>query len=204
MLQLPSFNRIRNSQELDVFAATYTRCSGFNVNRNYYEENQVFAIRWQGQMVGGFVLGSGERLRTLEVFAGKAQRDTLYDHVQQSHAHTEMCCFWMDPAFHKKTWLNFFVWLCVAYALRVFGTPQLIFGTNSARLAALYGAASKCELLHEDFINQKQTFIFTGPRKDCLLGVAQILWYKIKRLGKIANHSKKRSDATMNMAGVAI
>lgn len=77
----------------------------------------------------------------------------------------------MDPSSHKKAWLNFFVWLCVAYALQVYGTKQLIFGTSSARLAALYSAAPKCRLLHTDYVNQKQTYIFTGPRKDCLAGV---------------------------------
>jgi hypothetical protein len=183
---IPTFRKITNPTELGVFAATYTDCSGFTVNRDYYESNQVFAVFWQGSMVGGFVLGAGERLRTLEVFAGQESRDDLYRHVKQARPHTEMCCFWMDPTFHKKTWLNFFVWLCVGYALRVFGTPQLIFGTNSARLAALYSATPKCHLLHADYINQKRTFIFTGPRRDCLVGVAQILKYKIKRLGKVA------------------
>ena len=106
----------------------------------------------------------------------------------------------MDPAFHKKTWLNFFVWLCVAYALQAYGTPQLIFGTNSARLAALYSATPKCRLLHADYVNHKQTFIFTGPRKDCLLGVAQILLYKIKRLWKIAGRTSKSSAPAFQMA----
>ncbi|MCC6280720.1 MAG: hypothetical protein IT262_08975 [Saprospiraceae bacterium] len=97
----------------------------------------------------------------------------------------------MDPNIHQKTWLNFYIWLCVAYALRVFGTKQLIFGTNSARLAALYSSASKYQLLHTDCVNQKQTFIFTCPRKDCLLGVAEILYYKMKRLGKIKGRAIK-------------
>lgn len=191
MLHFPSFRKINTAGDLDLFATAYFQCSGFNVHRDYYESNQIFGVWWQGRLIGGFVLGAGERLRTLEVFAGNQQRDALYRHVQQSEQHTEMCCFWMDPTFHKKTWLNFFVWLCVAYALQAYGTPQLIFGTNSARLAALYGATPKCRLLHSDFVNQKQTFIFTGPRKDCLLGVAQILYYKIKRLGKMGNRACK-------------
>jgi hypothetical protein len=186
MLHFPSFRRIQNAHETDIFANTYTQCSGFNVPRSYYESNQVFGIYWKGCMIGGFVLGSGTTLRTLEVFAGDGHRAALYQHVQKSEAHTEMCCFWIDPVCRKKTGLNFFVWLCVAYALRTYGTSRLIFGTNSIRLAALYGAASKSELLHRDVLNQKQTFIFSGPRKYCLLGVAQILWYKAKRAIKIA------------------
>ncbi len=191
MFYFPIFRKINTPQELDVFAETYTRCSGFNVPHDYYESNQVFGIWWQSRMVGGFVLGAGDRLRTLEVFAGPESRTALYEHVQQAMLHTEMCCFWMTPAFHKKIWLNFFIWFCVAYALRVYGAPQLIFGTNSARLAALYSAAAKCQLLHADEINAKQTFIFTGPRRDCLLGVAQILGYKIRRMIRMSGTNKK-------------
>lgn len=49
MSYLPSFRRIQNSRELDAFAATYMRCSGFNVPRDYYEANQVFGIYWKGR-----------------------------------------------------------------------------------------------------------------------------------------------------------
>ncbi|AEE50419.1 hypothetical protein [Haliscomenobacter hydrossis] len=118
MLLLPKFNKINTTQALDVFADTYTQCSGFKVNRDYYENNQVFGIYWQSRMIGGFVLGTGETLRTLEVFVGSEHRGGLYTHVKSSVPHTEMCCFWMDPSTRKKTWLNFFVWFCVAYALR--------------------------------------------------------------------------------------
>ena len=193
MLHFPKFTRIHNSSEIDDFATHYFQCSGFKVNRDYFETNQVFAIYYQGNMVGGFVLGAGTTLRTLEVFAGDAHRDALYQQVQNAAAHTEMCCFWMTPDIRKKTRLNFFVWLCVAYALWAYGTPQLIFGTNSVRLAALYSATPKCRLLHGDYLNHKQTFIFTGPRKDCLIGVAQILYYKMKRLAKIAGKRNKPS-----------
>lgn len=193
MLHFPKFTQIHNSAEIDVFANSYFQCSGFNVNRDYYETNQVFAIYYQGNMVGGFVLGAGKTLRTLEVFAGNEHRDNLYLQVQEAQTHTEMCCFWMASDIRKKTRLNFFVWLCVAYALWACGTPQLIFGTNSVRLAALYSATPKCRLLHSDFLNQKHTFIFTGPRKDCLIGVAQIMYYKMKRLAKIAGKRNKHS-----------
>lgn len=201
MLPFPTFSRISTCQELDAFAIIYTKCSGFNVPRDYYESNQVFGIYYKNSMIAGFVLGKGETMRTLEVFVGDEYRESLYQQVQASEAHTEMCCFWIDPAFRKKTALNFFVWGCVAYALQVHGTSRLIFGTNSVRLAALYSSASKSQLLHRDFLNQKQTFVFAGPRKHCLLGVAQILHYKIKRLLKIARKGNKpalRCSANVN------
>lgn len=187
MALLPKFKKINNTQELDVFASTYTECSGFSVNRDYYENNQVFAIYWHNRMVAGFVLGQGKTLRTLEVFVGIESRPVLYQRVEETAlAHTEMCCFWIVPDLRKKTMLNFYVWYCVAFALHVYGSKQLIFGTNSVRLAALYSTAAQAGLIHSDFLNQKQTFVFSGPRKYCLLGVAQILWYKFKRIMKIA------------------
>jgi len=194
MLHFPKLKCLQNKHELNVFANHYFQCSSFNVDRTYYESNQVFGIYYKGQMIGGFVLGTGEILRTLEVFVGDEYRGSLYQQVQQSVPHTEMCCFWIAPIYRKQTLLNFFVWFCVAYALRVYGTSQLIFGTNSIRLAALYSAASKSTLLHRDFLNQKQTFVFVGSRKHCLLGVAQILHYKIKRLIKIAKNNSQSSS----------
>lgn len=200
MLHFPAFKQVQNSNEIDVFASHYFQCSGFNVNRDYYVNNQMFAIYYQGNMVGGFVLGTGDTLRTLEVFAGNDHRENLYQQVRASKPHTEMCCFWMAPDIRKKTLINFFVWLCVAYALWVYGTPQLIFGTNSVRLAALYSATPKSILLHSDYLNQKHTFIYTGPRKHCLIGVAQIMYYKMKRLAKIAGkRSKPVSDYSANI-----
>jgi hypothetical protein len=186
MLHVPNFKKINTSNELDIFATNYTACSGFVVNRDYYTSNQVFGIWWKGAMVGGFVLGTGAQLRTLEVFASDANRPALYDHVRASVAHTEMCCFWMAASIRKKTWLNLLVWIYVAYALQYFGTKQLIFGTNSARLAALYSAAEHSRLLHSDVVKHKHTFIFTGPRSCCVLGVVQIMVYKIRRLWRLS------------------
>lgn len=201
MLHLPSFRRLSQAHELDTFADTYRQCSGFQVPREYYEANQVFGVYWKGVMIGGFVLGTGSTLRTLEVFSAIENRHALYEHVQQSGMpHTEMCCFWIHPSCRNKTCLNFFVWVCVAYALRVYGTTQLIFGTNSARLAALYSAAPKSSLLHTDRLNQKQTFIFTGPRKHCLSGVGQILCYKTKRLLAIRANVNSRLSVSIACA----
>lgn len=197
MFHLPKFKRLRTSGEMEAFSRTYFQCSGFDVSLAYFMANQVFSIFWKGKMVGGFVLGTGEKLRTLEVFAGNDHRPALYQQVAQAEAHTEICCFWMDPATRRKTWLNFFVWCCVAYSLRAFGTDQLIFGTCSAHLARLYSATPKCRLLHSDCINQKPTFIYAGPRRDCLLGVGQILCYKLKRLAKLGENSGRQRGISL-------
>jgi len=197
MFHLPSFRRITQPQDVDQSAAAYLHCSGFKVPQAYYASNQVFAVYWKGAMIGGFVLGTGAKLRTLEVFANDECRETLYQNLQKTALkHTEMCCFWIDSRLRNKTSLNFFVWLCVAYALRVYGSEQLIFGTNSGRLATLYSAAPKSALLHTDLINHKQTYIFSGPRKNCLSGVTHILGYKIKRLLALRANAKTQTTVS--------
>lgn len=197
-MNFPVLKKITTPEAIDTFAEQYFQCSGFNVPRDYYESNQMFGVYRQERLIGGFVLGSGNRLRTLEVFAGEAHRPELYQKVQECGPHSEMCCFWIAPDCRKKMWLNFFVWFCVGYALRVYGAPQLVFGTNSIRLATLYNCASKSTLLHTDYLNRKQTFIFHGPRKYCLLGVAEILTYKAKRISKIAG-TRPRAIAGMTV-----
>lgn len=181
MLPFPSFSTLTDLRDIETFSREYARCSGFVVPRDYYETNRVFAIRRNGRMLGGFVLGCGAVLRTLEVFAGNESRQHLYEQVGQKNSPTEMCCFWIDPIYRKQFWLNLYVWVCVAYALQVYGRKRLIFGTNSARLAALYNSSRKSQLIHSDCIREKQTFIFTGRRSDYLIGIANILGYKISR-----------------------
>ena len=190
MMYLPLFNKMNNVSEFELFAQKYQECSGFNVDMDYFTSNQVFGIYHKKQLIGGFVLGQGAALRTVEVFAGEESRAALYQQIQAAGVPTEMCCFWMDAAYRKHTVLNFFIWGCVAYALQVYGTPLLVFGTCSARLARLYSSASESMVIHTDFIHQKQTFVFMGPRKYCLLGVWQILSYKTKRLLNMAFGSK--------------
>lgn len=185
MLPFPSFSTLTDLRDIETFSREYARCSGFVVPRDYYETNRIFAIWRNGRMIGGFVLGCGATLRTLEVFAGNESRQHLYEQFGQPNNPTEMCCFWIAPMCRKKVWLNFFVWACVAYALQVYGRQRLIFGTNSARLAALYNSSRKSQLIHSDRIREKQTFIFTGRRSDCLIGVINILGYKISRLLQI-------------------
>lgn len=194
MLPFLSFSTLTDPQDIDTFSREYARCSGFVVQRDYYEINQVFAVSRKGRMIGGFVLGSGAVLRTLEVFAGNESRQRLYGQVGQPGNPTEMCCFWIDPVCRKKFWLNLYVWLCVAFALQVFGRQRLIFGTNSARLAALYNASRKSELIHSDCVREKQTFIFTGRRSDCLIGIINILVYKISRLLNIKRRVRNNQN----------
>ena len=184
-MNLPSFKKINQAAGIDAFTQHYFECSGFQVNREYFESNQVFGIYVKGSLIGGFVLGTGTTLRTLEVFASETHRSELYNTVQYPESPTEMCCFWSAPAFRQVTWLNFYTWVCVAYAMQFHSTSQLIYGTCSARLAALYSNASQSRVLHTDNVNGRRTFIFIGPRKYCLLGVAEILLYKAKRLLKI-------------------
>lgn len=185
MLHLPKFRKLSTIQELEFYAETYEQCSGLPVPMTYLEANQVFGIYLQGKMVGGFILGSGEQLRTIEFFAAPEIHEQLYTRMETPDSYTEICCFWIDRTYRRKTSINYFIWVSMAYALKKYGSKNIIFGTCSPRLAALYSATPRSVFLHSDFIKNKQTFIFIAKKKGCIGGILQIVYHKLKRLLQI-------------------
>ena len=136
-------------------------------------------------MVGGFILGKGKILRTLEVFAQGISRSNLYNNIGEVENHTEITCFWISPQFRRNNLLNNFVWLSLAFLLKCFANEKILFGTCSASLAKLYGITPKSKLIHKDVINGKRTFIFQSERRTSLQGFWEILRYKWARQARI-------------------
>ncbi len=185
MLHFPKFRKLSTTQALDFYANTYEKCSGLPVPMAYLESNHVFGIYLGNKMIGGFILGSGEQLRTIEFFAAPEVHEKLYAQMEAPNSYTEICCFWIDRAYRRKTSINYFTWVSMAYALKKYGTEHIIFGTCSRRLAALYSATPRSVFLHSDFIKNKQTFIFVARKKGCVSGILQIVYHKLKRLFQI-------------------
>lgn len=198
MLHFPKFRKLSTGQELNFYAETYEQCSGLPVPSSYLEANHIFGIYIQNRMIGGFILGSGNQLRTIEFFAAKEAHESLYNQMEVLNSYTEICCFWIDRAFRSKTIINYFIWLSMAYALKKYGTENIIFGICSRRLAALYSATPCSVFLHSDFIKNKQTFIYVARKKGCIGGIAQIVWYKLKRLLRIVK--KRHSPVVFSKA----
>lgn len=182
MLNFPKFRKLSTAQALDFYANTYEKCSGLPVPMAYLESNHVFGIYLDNKMIGGFILGSGEQLRTIEFFAAPEVHEKLYTQMEAPNSYTEICCFWIDRAYRRKTSINYFIWVSMAYALKKYGTEHIVFGTCSRRLAALYSATPRSIFLHSDFIKNKQTFIYVARKKGCVGGILQIVYHKLKRL----------------------
>ena len=190
MLRIPQLKRLQSQNDLHQYAATYFDCSGLPVPMEYISSpgNRVYGVFLKRKMIGGFILGQGTSMRTLEVFAQPEARLNLYQSIAPVSDFTEITCFWIDPAFRKNTALNTYVWLALAFCMRRFGTPKILFGTCSSSLARLYGVTPKSELIHRDRINRKRTYIFQSERSVSLLGFMEILRFKLGRTARIHKH----------------
>ncbi len=198
MKSFPKFKKLQNDKDLDYFAVTYEKCSGLAVPASYLKNNKVYGIYIKSKMIGGFILCSGEDLRTIEFFAAKDKHESLFQKMSPKNTYTEICCFWIDRAFRKKTGINYFIWVSMAYALKRYGTENIIFGTNSRRLAALYSTTPRSIFLHSDLIKNKKTFIFTARKRGCVRGILQIVYHKFLRFLKLEAKRKLPSFMTLN------
>ncbi len=186
-IRIPALKKLTNPAELSQYGATYFQCSGLPIPPAYLQStsNRVYGIYYNRQMIGGFILGKGATLRTLEVFAQPDARQRLYQELGVTSECTEITCFWIAPQFRRNTMLNTFVWLCLGFTLSRFGAPNVIFGTCSASLAKLYSTTPKAILIHQDRMNGKNTFIFRGDRQVSVRAFADILRHKWARLIQI-------------------
>jgi hypothetical protein len=194
MLHIPQIKRLQSQNDLQHYADTYFDCSGLPVPTEYISSpgNRVCGVLIKKRMIGGFILGQGTSMRTLEVFAQTEARLKLYQSIGPVSDFTEITCFWMDPAYRKNTALNTFTWLALAFCLRRFGTPKILFGTCSSSLARLYGVTPKSELIHRDRINGKRTYIFQSERSVSVQGFLEILRFKLSRTVRIRKQKQAR------------
>lgn len=194
MLRIPKLKRLQNQTDLHQYATTYFQSSGLPVPIEYLSstDNLVYGVFLKGEMIGGFILGKGNVMRTLEVFAQPEARLKLYHSIGPVSDFTEITCFWIAAAHRSNTALNTYVWLALAFSLRRFGTPKILFGTCSSSLARLYGVTPKSELIHRDRMNGKRTYIFRSERSVSLQGFMEILRFKLSRTARIRRHRQTR------------
>ncbi len=199
MINIPYFKRLAKKTQLDQYGKAYFKCSGLPVPNEYLHNpaNRVYAVYFRRQMIGGFILGKGQALRTLEVFAQTDARTGLYNSIGNVESFTEITCFWIGSQFRRNTSLNTFIWLSLAFLLRRFANEKILFGTCSTSLARLYGITPKSKLIHRDEVNGKRTFIFQSERRVSLQGFLEILRYKWARQARIR---RKRLPAVLRRA----
>jgi len=199
MYNIPQIKRLQSQNDLQQYASIYCECSGLPVPMEYLSSasNRVYGVFLKKKMIGGFILGRGSSMRTLEVFAQPEARLKLYQSIGPVTDFTEITCFWIAADLRKNTALNTFVWLALAFCLRRFGTPRILFGTCSSSLARLYGVTPKSVLIHRDRMNGKRTYIFQSERSVSLQGFMEILRFKLSRTARI---SKNRQSSPIRKA----
>lgn len=192
MYFFPTLKQITDKNQLSQYSEMYLNSSGLPIPEEYLNNslNRVFAIFWRGSLIAGFILGGDIKFRTIQFFAKEQKQDKVKTQLGDLNKYTEICCFWIHRSYRTNTFLNIFVWLSMTYALRVYGTQFLLFGTCSRSLARLYGQTSKSIQIHRDRINNKATFIFMAHRSTCVTGMLEIISHKMKRTMKTIDTPK--------------
>jgi hypothetical protein len=180
---IPTLRQITHKDQLSAYSDKYFKCSGLPIPEEYLMNpvNRVYAIFWKGNLIGGFILGRDTKFRTIQFFANEHKQESVISQLGDLTDFTEICCFWIQRKYRTNTFLNIFVWLSMTYALRMYGTQYLLFGTCSRSLARLYGQTSKSIQIHRDRVNNKTTFIFKAHRSTCVTGMMEIISHKLKR-----------------------
>ncbi len=168
-----------SSKNLSNFQSRYQDLSGLSIPPEFMSRQAVYGFFRGKEMIGGFILGRGQSLRTIEVFASPASMDQLYQFLEQQGRLLEICCFWIERAYRKNPWINAWCWFRMAIKVGLERSANsLVFGTNSIGLAKMYGYPVNSLLLHHDLIGGRDTFIFYAKRKHFLAGVLDIILAK--------------------------
>jgi hypothetical protein len=180
MFTLPSFNILRSTQSRNQYAERYEKSSGLPIPQDYLHDpaNRVFGVVRDRELVGGFILGEGVALRTVKVFAAKADQTAINNLAGSAGERTEITCFWIGATVRKEVLLNRFIWLSMAYALTRYAKQTIIFGTCSRGLARLYATSQRVSLLNRDRVNGKPAFIFQAEKREAIAGFCNILTFK--------------------------
>ncbi|MFK8161266.1 MAG: hypothetical protein AB8H12_02280 [Lewinella sp.] len=180
MFPLPSFNILRSTQSRNDYAELYEQSSGLPIPQDYLHDpaNRVFGIVRDRVLVGGFILGEGEALRTVKVFASPADQVNIDGMAGDVGERTEITCFWISAAVRREVTLNRFIWISMIYALTRYSKRTIVFGTCSKGLARLYATSQRAELVSRDRIDRKSTFIFRAEKRDAIAGFCNILAFK--------------------------
>lgn len=182
MKKLPKLIRVQTEQELNDYAQAYEQASGLPVPLDYLRANKTFAVKWNGQMIGGFILGMGPSFRTLDFFVQKHNQAALLQQMRNPKNFTEITCFWLSKNHRSNSLINLLTWAKLAFAIKKHSNKYLLYGTNSKGLARLYNTSRESFLIHQDQCQQKQTFVFMARTQYCIKGILEIMWFKLRRI----------------------
>jgi|GEM_PF-2850100 len=78
------FKKLDTITELELFLKINEKNSGLAASLDYLKSSKVFTLFSSGRMIGGFVLGEGSNLRTVEFGAQEGEQNGLYSRLVQS------------------------------------------------------------------------------------------------------------------------
>ena len=165
-------------EEYQIFRTKYEKISGLQLPMEYLENSEVYVFKRKSLIIGGFILGKKNPLRTVEVFISENNQTEL-SHYFSSNQYCEVCCFWIDRKLRKNAYYNAKFWVTMANTVKKQEKEFILFGTNSRGLAKMYGYPKNSLLFHKDEINDKDTFVFLARRKDFAGGVWEIVKSKL-------------------------
>ena len=179
--------KITDEHLLRDFRAKYISVSGLNVTEEFLKERTVYAaFNLKNRMCGGFVLGNTQPYRTIEVFAGEANKKKLYEFVEGT-SYCELNCFWLSVKNRKGFW-GYWFWLLFAIKVSMQKEKMLMYGTIAKSLANIYGYPKKSKLLHKEELmfdgTMRTSWIFIGARTDFFVGVLETFIYKFRNNNK--------------------
>jgi hypothetical protein len=179
--------KIEDEVLLKEFQRKYIGASGLDVTIDFLKGRTVYAaFNMKNRMCGGFVLGSSNPLRTIEVFASESSRTGLYKSLEGASC-CEINCFWLSVKNGKGFWSY---WFWILFAFKVYAQKEkiIIYGTIARSLANIYGYPARSFLLHtEDMMfdgRMRTSWIFSCHRTYFLKGVMEIFAYKLKNKNK--------------------
>lgn len=177
--------KLKTIQDLLLFKSKYEKLSGLNLPLNYLENADVYAFKKKGKLIGGFILSIRRPYRTIDIFISESKLKTISS-LFKDPKYCEVCCFWIERRFRKRSFYNAKFWLQLAYKIQTQSKDVILFGTNSRGLAKMYGFPSVSLLFHKDRIQDRDTFVFIARRKDFILGILEIVYSKIffKKINK--------------------
>lgn len=178
--------RTQQPSDYLTFKQRYEQLSGLSIPNSYFEQSEVYIQKIQHEIVGGYILSSKLPLRSIKYFVSDAKRNAIELQLSKE-IFCEVSCFWIDPKYRPKKYLNTKIWLALALAVRRQSKKIIVFGTNSYGLAKLYGYPKVSLLYNRDKINNKTTYLFLVKRKDFLGGVIELLLSKLIYGRRVSN-----------------
>ena len=182
MKNFPKITRITDDLALETYAQAYQRVSRSAVPIAYLKQADVYAVKVNKKIIGGFVLANGPQFRTIALFMQEEDQEQFYEQTNPSNQCTELTCYWMSRNAQNKILLNLYVWLSLAVILKLKCKAFILFGTSSKSLARLYSQTPRAILIHQGRIKRRNAFIFVGKRKECFRGILEVVASKLRRL----------------------